>query len=144
MKYQVTQLNSRNKEKETEKTSNFILTINPNSLDKKAKKLLIYSTRKILEHIDKFLIPKDDANELSIQDNIKDVKINFVVEKAPGNKTYHTHSLIQIVQKKGMFHLNLPLIRETLKSRFGYVPYVNARGFKSNDVDVINYLMKNI
>lgn len=143
MKYKVTELKEGDSV-EKEKSSNFILTINPNSLDKNAKKLLVYCTRKILENIDKFLVPKGEASDLSDDENIKSVDLTFVLEKAPTNKTYHTHSLIQIKQKQGMYHLNVNLIRKTLEARFGYIPYVNVKGFKSNDVDVINYMLKNL
>lgn len=124
-------------------TSNFILTINTNDSSEGAKELLEKCTVAILNNFDKFLKAKDQAYGVSLKNNIVSTNVEFAIEQAPKGKYFHSHSLIQIKQKKGIYHVNLDLVRAALNSQFGYVPYVNVKWFKDSSSAVLNYISKN-
>lgn len=125
-------------------SSNFILTINTNDYSESAKDTLERSTTAILNHFDRFIIPKNEAYGIALKNNITHTKAEFSIEKSPKGGYYHCHSLIEIRQKKGIYHVNLELIRKALESQFGYIPYVNVRFFKDASEAVKTYISKGL
>ena len=125
-------------------TSNFILTFNINDSSESAKETLELSATAILNHFDRFLIPKNEAYGISLKNNITKTKAEFSIEQAPKGKYYHCHCLIEIQQKKGIYHVNLELIRKALETQFGYIPYVNVRWFKDSSETIKQYISKTL
>lgn len=123
-------------------TSNFILTVNTNSSDENSKNKLNDCMESILNNFDKFLTPKNEAYGIKLQNNITKTAAQYSIEKAPKAGAWHAHALIEIHQKKGIYHVNLNLLREALESQFGYTPYVNVKWYKDSSEAIKRYISK--
>lgn len=122
-------------------SSNFILTINTNDANEAVKDKLDHCVVSILNHFDKFLIPKNEAYGIKLRNNIIKTNAQYAIEKSSKN-FLHSHALIEIQQKKGIYHVDLNKIRKALETQFGYTPYVNLKVFKNSSEAVKAYISK--
>lgn len=135
--------NAKKVEQKQEKhaSSNFLLTINPNNSGIDYRDKLDNFTRYILNHFDRYLTPKQEAYGLSLKNNIVKTRVEYSIEQNSLG-AFHSHSLIEINQKKGYYHVNLPLLRQDLREEFGYDPHVDIKYFRNNAEAVKAYISK--
>lgn len=122
-------------------TSNFLMTINTNNSSLEHRDKVDFVTKTILNHFDKFLIPKQEAYGIKLENNIISTKVKYSIEQNSLG-AFHSHSLIEIKQKKGYYHVNLPKLREALYSQFGYNPHLDIKYYKNSSEAVEAYISK--
>lgn len=135
------------KEPEKFKHTNILLTINTNQRyqDNDANlqndvEVFDGTVQNILNNINNYCKFPDGDNW---NDNsIKDVSIDYIVEKGTQKNCIHAHALVKIKHNTKL-QLDFKKIQEKVNTELGIVTYVNGRLVKNNGSDnIVDYLNK--
>ena len=140
---------SKNKDNK-KKSSNFLLTINPNiyPASRAAAKEL---TRKMQDELKDMFSDHEKVKELIEVTGdgeysskfIDDVEVEYTVERGTHPKGRRVHAHVNIrVEHSTKVRLDLVHVRERIRSRFGTNPYINVRVARGDRRNIEDYLRK--
>ncbi len=116
-------------------SSQFFLTINSNSTDRKYKPLLLNAFEEYYANFEHFLVSNDP--EL-----VQEIKSPVVAcEIGPKKHLVHLHAFIT-VRHKTRCQISLPRTHPFFKKMTGRNCYINVKFIPDNAVNVENYVMK--
>ena len=110
-----------NTNKSTNNSTNLLLTINSNKVtkpDSDYDQLFKRTIIDICNNLEEYINPKAEAYGLALNNNIVSAE-NTISFEYSTKGFVHCHIFIRIVQKKGYYLINLPVLRQNVISKLG-------------------------
>jgi len=126
---------SESKRKTDIHTSQFLITVNPNSTDLKYESLLHEALDTFYENIEEFLNAADPSKVDEIQEP------TALVDIGPKFHRVHSHMFIRIIHRTKV-QINLSKARSFFNRMLGTKSHFDVKWIKDNTVGVVNYLHK--